>query len=211
MRRLRMGMIGGGPGSFIGPVHRIAAELDREIELVAGVFSSDAARSRAGGRGLPDRSGAGLSLARCDVRGAKQARDDGIDFVSVVSPNHHHLPAARAALAAGIPVMSDKPLTATLAEARELAGHGRARRAAVRADLHLFGLSAGARGARADCRRGDRRRCARWWSNIRKAGSRARRWASRPNGGSIRPSRGRAGASAISASMRSSSPNSSPG
>ena len=49
MRRLRMGMIGGGPGAFIGPVHRIAAELDREIELVAGVFSSDAGRSRAAG------------------------------------------------------------------------------------------------------------------------------------------------------------------
>ena len=59
MRRLRMGMIGGGPGAFIGPVHRIAAELDREIELVAGVFSSDAARSRAAGESYridPDRA-----------------------------------------------------------------------------------------------------------------------------------------------------------
>lgn len=52
MRRLRMGMIGGGPGAFIGPIHRIAAEMDREIELVAGAFSSDAARSKAGGRGI---------------------------------------------------------------------------------------------------------------------------------------------------------------
>jgi predicted dehydrogenase len=122
MRRLRMGMIGGGPGSFIGPVHRIAAELDREIELVAGVFSSDAARSREAGEGYridPARAYPGLEA----MFAAEKARDDGIDFVSVVSPNHHHLPAARAALAAGIPVISDKPATATLEQARELAGH----------------------------------------------------------------------------------------
>jgi predicted dehydrogenase len=122
MQRLRMGMIGGGPGSFIGPVHRIAAELDREIELVAGVFSSDAGRSRQAGEGYridPVRAYPSLDA----MFAAEQAREDGIDFVSIVSPNHHHLPAARAALAAGVPVISDKPATATLAEARELAGH----------------------------------------------------------------------------------------
>lgn len=121
MRRLRMGMIGGGPGAFIGPVHRIAAELDREIELVAGVFSSDAGRSAAAGESYridPARAYGSLDA----MFAAEKARDDGIDFVSIVSPNHHHLPAARAALAAGIPVMTDKPLTATLAEAQELAG-----------------------------------------------------------------------------------------
>ena len=120
MRRLRMGMIGGGPGAFIGPVHRIAAELDREIELVAGTFSSDPGRSRAAAsdyrldpeRGYPD-------LAA--MFAGEQARADGIDFVAIVSPNHHHLPAARAALEAGVPVISDKPATATFAEARELA------------------------------------------------------------------------------------------
>lgn len=120
MRRLRMGMIGGGPGSFIGPIHRIAAEMDREIELVAGVFSSDAARSRAGGEAYridPARAYADLDT----MFAAEKARDDGIDFVAIVTPNHNHLPAARAALAAGIPVISDKPATATLAEARELA------------------------------------------------------------------------------------------
>ena len=121
MRRLRMGMIGGGPGAFIGPVHRIAAELDREIELVAGVFSSDAGRSRAGGEAYRiDPARAYASLDAMFV--AAKAREDGIDFVSVVTPNHNHLPSARAALAAGIPVMTDKPLTATLAEAHELAG-----------------------------------------------------------------------------------------
>ncbi len=122
MRRLRMGMIGGGPGAFIGPVHRIAAELDREIELVAGVFSSDPGRSRAAGESYridPSRAYGGLDA----MFAAERARDDGIDFVSIVSPNHHHLPAARAALAAGLPVISDKPATATLDEARELAGH----------------------------------------------------------------------------------------
>jgi len=125
MRRLRMGMIGGGPGAFIGPVHRIAAELDREIELVAGVFSSDPDRSRAAGETYridPARAYGSLPA----MFEAERARGDGIDFVSIVSPNHHHLPAARAALAAGIPVMTDKPLTATLTEAHELAGLVRA-------------------------------------------------------------------------------------
>lgn len=120
MRRLRMGMIGGGPGSFIGPIHRIAAELDREIELVAGAFSSDGARSREAGESYridPARAYPSLDA----MLAAERQRDDGIDFVSIVSPNFHHLPAARAALAAGIPVISDKPATATLAEARELA------------------------------------------------------------------------------------------
>lgn len=121
MRRLRMGMIGGGPGAFIGPVHRIAAELDREIELVAGVFSSDAERSKAGAaqylidpeRGYPD-------LAA--MFAAEKAREDGIDFVAIVTPNHNHLPSTRAALAAGLPVMCDKPMTGTMDEAHEMAG-----------------------------------------------------------------------------------------
>lgn len=122
MRRLRMGMIGGGPGSFIGPIHRIAAELDREIELVAGVFSSDASRSAQAGESYridPARAYPDLDA----MFAAERARADGIDFVAIVTPNHHHLPAARAALAAGLPVISDKPATATLAQARELAGH----------------------------------------------------------------------------------------
>lgn len=119
--RLRMGMIGGGPGAFIGPIHRIAAELDREIELVAGVFSSDPGRSRAAASDYridPERAYPDLATM---FAGEAARDDDGIDFVSIVSPNHHHLPAARAALAAGVAVMSDKPMTASLAEARELA------------------------------------------------------------------------------------------
>ena len=120
MRRLRMAMIGGGPGSFIGPIHRIAAELDREIELVAGAFSSDAERSREAGMAYridPERAYPDVGAMVAGERG----RTDGADFVAIVSPNYHHLPAARVALAAGLPVLSDKPLTATLTEARELA------------------------------------------------------------------------------------------
>ena len=119
-RRLRFGLIGGGPGSFIGPVHRIAAEMDREIELVAGAFSSDPDRSRRAGedyridpaRAFPD---VAAMLA------AESRRDDGIDFVTIATPNHHHRSAAKAALEANVAVMSDKPATATLAEAHELA------------------------------------------------------------------------------------------
>lgn len=119
-RRLRFALIGGGAGSFIGPVHRIAAELDGEIELVAGVFSSDAGRSRAAGAAYridPARAYPSLDA----MFAAEAAREDGIDFVSIVSPNHHHLPASKAALAANVPVLTDKPLTATLAQAQELA------------------------------------------------------------------------------------------
>lgn len=133
MRRLRMGMIGGGPGSFIGPIHRIAAELDRQIELVAGCFSSDPARSREAGESY--RIDAERAYPSLDALFAgERSRSDGIDFVAIVSPNHHHLPAARAALAAGIPVISDKPATATLGEARELA-------ACVKAAALPYGLT----------------------------------------------------------------------
>src|SRR5664279_6370146 len=119
MRKLRMGMIGGGPGAFIGAVHRMAAELDGEIELVAGAFSTDAARSVAGGKQY------GIDATRAypsyeAMLAAESQRSDGIDFVTIATPNNVHLPAARAALAAGVAVFSDKPMTATLAEAREL-------------------------------------------------------------------------------------------
>ncbi|WP_240704809.1 Gfo/Idh/MocA family protein [Croceicoccus sediminis] len=120
-RRLRMAMIGGGPGAFIGPVHRIAAELDREIELVAGVFSSEAERSRAAAdiyRIDPARAYGALD----EMLAAERAREDGADFVSVVTPNHNHLPSLRAAMQAGFPAMCDKPATSSFAEAQELAG-----------------------------------------------------------------------------------------
>lgn len=119
MAKLRMGMVGGGPGAFIGPVHRIAAELDGDIALMAGAFSSNATRSlQAGERYRIDPSRAYADLDALLAQEAQRA--DGIDFLSIVTPNHLHLAAARAAIAAGIPVMSDKPATATLGEALEL-------------------------------------------------------------------------------------------
>ena len=119
-RRLRLGMVGGGQGAFIGAVHRIAARLDDRYQLVAAALSSEPQRARASGEELglaPDRIYENFdSMAQ-----AEAARDDGIDVVSIVTPNHVHFAAARAFLDAGIHVICDKPLTNTAAEARELA------------------------------------------------------------------------------------------
>lgn len=112
-------MVGGGPGAFIGPVHCMGAELDGRIELVAGAFSQTAERSRAAGRSYridPGRAYAGYR----EMIEAERKRPDAIDFVAIVTPNHLHLPVAIAALEAGFPVMSDKPATATYAEALQL-------------------------------------------------------------------------------------------
>ncbi|HMN52783.1 MAG TPA: Gfo/Idh/MocA family oxidoreductase [Sphingopyxis sp.] len=117
-----MAMVGGGPGSFIGPVHRMAAELDGLARLRAGVFSRDPERSRAAAVGYgidPDRAYSDVAT----MLAAERARPDGIDFVAIATPNDTHLPIAAAALAAGVHVISDKPATATLAEALELRRH----------------------------------------------------------------------------------------
>ncbi|HEV2327037.1 MAG TPA: Gfo/Idh/MocA family oxidoreductase [Terracidiphilus sp.] len=117
--KLRMGMVGGGPGAFIGPVHRIAAELDGKMALVAGAFSQSAERSReAGARFGIDPARAYASFL--EMMKAERSRADGIDFVVIATPNHLHLPIALSALDAGIPVMSDKPATATYQEALTL-------------------------------------------------------------------------------------------
>ncbi len=119
VRRIRMGMVGGGPGAFIGPVHRMGAELDGEIELVAGAFSHDAAKSREAGRSY----GIGEERSYSDYREMmtrERARKDAIDFVCIVTPNHLHLPIASAALENGFHVVSDKPATVDLKEALEL-------------------------------------------------------------------------------------------
>lgn len=118
-RKLRMGMVGGGPGAFIGPVHCMGAELEGRIELVAGAFSQTAERSRAASefyRIDPARAYAGYK----EMMEAEKKRSDPIDFVAIVTPNHLHLPVALAALEAGFPVMSDKPATISYAEALEL-------------------------------------------------------------------------------------------
>lgn len=118
-RKLRMGMVGGGPGAFIGPVHRMAAELDGKIELVAGAFSQSPEKSRQAGETYkldPERAYGDYKA----MLEAERKRPDAIDFVAIVTPNHLHLPVALASIAAGIPVMSDKPATATYQEAVEL-------------------------------------------------------------------------------------------
>ncbi len=119
-RRLRLGMVGGGQGAFIGGVHRLAARMDDRYELVAGAFSSTAERSRASGAEL------GLDPGRCygsfgEMAQAEKGRADGIDVVSIVTPNDTHWPAARAFLERGIHVICDKPLTTTLEDAKALA------------------------------------------------------------------------------------------
>ena len=132
-RRLRLGMVGGGEGAFIGGVHRIAARIDDRYELVAGALSSDVVRAH--------RSAAALHIAEersyGDFRAmalAEAARPDGIDVVAIVTPNHMHAAAAIAFLDAGIHVICDKPLTHTLEDAQAVA-------AAVERSGRLFGLT----------------------------------------------------------------------
>lgn len=120
-RKLRMGMVGGGRDAFIGAVHRMAANLDGKIELVAGCFSSDPAKSRLTGDDLflnPDR--VYDQVEEMVKTEAALPADERIDFVSIVTPNHMHFPVAKAFLEAGINVVCDKPMTFDLAEAKEL-------------------------------------------------------------------------------------------
>lgn len=118
-RRLRLAVIGGGPGSFIGAQHRQAARLDDRYELVAGALSSDPEKSVRAGIDM------GLAPDRCypDALGllrSEAARPDGADVVAIMTPNHDHFPSAMAALEHGFDVICDKPMTNTLDEATQL-------------------------------------------------------------------------------------------
>ncbi len=118
-RRIRLGMVGGGQGAFIGAVHRMAARIDDKFELIAGALASDPVRAKASAAEL------GIASDRAygsfeEMADAEAARADGIEAVSIVTPNHMHGPVARAFLKAGIHVICDKPLTTTVAEAEEL-------------------------------------------------------------------------------------------
>ncbi len=116
--RIRLGMVGGGRDAFIGAVHRIAARIDDQYELVAGCFSSDAEKSLASAADL----GVARAYASFAEMAAKEARRrDGIEVVAIVTPNHMHAPVALQFLKRGIHVICDKPLTATLSEAKKLA------------------------------------------------------------------------------------------
>jgi predicted dehydrogenase len=117
--RIKLGMVGGGEGAFIGAVHRLAARMDDQYEFVAGALSSTPERSRRSGEAL------GLPPERVyddyqAMAKAEAARPDGIEAVAIVTPNHMHAGPIHAFLAAGVHVISDKPLTTSLAEAREI-------------------------------------------------------------------------------------------
>ena len=132
-QRIRLGMVGGGRGAFIGAVHRIASRIDDQYELVAGALSADPEKAKASAADIgiaADRSyGSFEAMAK-----AEAARADGIEAVAIVTPNHMHAPAAKAFLDAGIHVICDKPLTTTLAEALALVDR-------VRSSGRLFALT----------------------------------------------------------------------
>src|SRR6478672_4374337 len=121
MRKLRMGMIGGGPGAFIGAIHRTAATMDGEIELVCGAFSSDHQKSKQAGETLNlDPKRIYPSYEEMILQEAKLPATERMDFVSIVTPNHLHFAPAKLALENGFHVVLDKPMTFDLNEAKEL-------------------------------------------------------------------------------------------
>jgi predicted dehydrogenase len=134
-RKLRYGMVGGGPGAFIGAVHRMAANLDGQIELVAGCFSADPKKSGVTGEELfLDRSRVYASYGEMARKEAELPEEDRMDFVSIVTPNFLHAPVATAFLKAGFHVVCDKPMTLNLKEARAL-------RETVRRTGRIFALT----------------------------------------------------------------------
>jgi predicted dehydrogenase len=121
MRKLRMGLVGGGPGSFIGRIHRLAAELDGDAQLVCGAFSSDPERSREAGLSYHvDPSRVYASYRQMMEKEKALPPDQRMDYVAVVTPNHLHYEPARLALEGGFHVVVDKPLSFSLKEAQSL-------------------------------------------------------------------------------------------
>ena len=119
-KRIRLGMVGGGTGAFIGYVHRVASRIDGDYELVAGALSSRPDVALESGRNIglsPDR----IYTSYAEMAQAESSRPDGIQAVSIVTPNHMHYGPAKAFLEAGIHVICDKPITSTLEDARKLA------------------------------------------------------------------------------------------
>ncbi len=139
MRQLRWGMIGGGEGAFIGAVHRMAARLDGRYQLVAGVFSSDAEKTKRSAIALgvdPSRAYPSVDA----MIAAEGQRPDGVEVVSVVTPNHMHYPQSAACLEAGLDVICDKPLTTNLADAEKLVALAASKQALVRRHVQLHRL-----------------------------------------------------------------------
>ncbi len=169
-RRLRVGMVGGGRDAFIGAVHRMAMRLD-DLDRADGRRALLRSRQRA-------RSPAPISASRPTAstptiarwRRARRRAPDGIEAVVIVTPNHLHYPVAKAFLEAGIDVICDKPLSTTLAEAKELVALTRAKRPGVRRDAQQHRLSDGAAGARDDRRRANSARSASFMRPISRTG-----------------------------------------
>lgn len=193
--RIRLGMVGGGEGAFIGAVHRSAARLDDRYELVAGALSSSPEAARRSGLA------AGLAPARiyddyAVMAQMESARPDGIEAVSIVTPNHLHAPMARAFLEAGIHVICDKPVTTTSADARMLRRLAR-ERGLVFAVTHNYSAYAMVRHARQMVRDGElgevrvvQLQYAQDWlaENIEQAGQKQAAWRTDParsGGGAI--------------------------
>ena len=120
-RKIRMGMVGGGQGAFIGPIHLMAAQLDNQIELVCGAFSSDPAKSKESGKAyfLPENR-TYPSYEEMFKAEAELPEGDRMDFVTIVTPNHMHFPVQKRALESGFNIMSDKPMCFNLSEAEQL-------------------------------------------------------------------------------------------
>ena len=133
-RKLRMGMVGGGPGAFIGEVHRKAARMDGKIEIVAGAFDIDPAKSKQMGEELNlDPSRVYSDFKKMIANETSLPVDERIDLVAVTTPNNWHFPIAKASLEAGFNVMCEKPMTMTVTEAVEL-------EKTVKATGKVFGL-----------------------------------------------------------------------
>ncbi len=119
--KIKYGMVGGGPDAFFGAVHRKAAALDSEIEMVAGAFSSSPEKSQAQGRELMlDPGRVYNSYQEMAEAEAALPEEERIDFVSIVTPNHVHHPVAKLFMEAGINIICDKPMTTTMEEAEDL-------------------------------------------------------------------------------------------
>ena len=133
-RKLRMAMVGGGPGAFIGEVHRKAARMDGKIEIVAGAFDIDPVKSKQMGEELNlDPSRVYADYKAMLAAEAALPADERIDFVAVTTPNNWHYPIAKASLEAGFNVMCEKPMTITVEEAEDL-------EKVVKATGKVFGL-----------------------------------------------------------------------
>ena len=169
-RPLRLGIIGGGPGVWIGETHRTAAELDGWWRVTAGVFSSDPARSRAAGPQV------GVAAERsygdvAEMLAKEKQRPDGIDAVAIMGPNDTHYAHAALALDAGLDVIGDKPVTNTFKEACDLVARAQAK-GRLFAVAHGYAAYPMTRHARGSCARGRSATCGSCRSSTSRAGSR---------------------------------------